>query len=64
MINSEYIPDSGDVVFVNNHLCAHGRSAFTTGQREENSKIVKCERRQMLRMMSKNQFNSYKIHDS
>ena len=53
LINSDYIPDSGDVIFVNNHLCAHGRSAFTAGQREENGKIVPCERRQMLRMMSK-----------
>lgn len=53
LINSDYIPNSGDVIFVNNHLCAHGRSAFTAGQREENGKIVKCERRQMLRMMSK-----------
>jgi hypothetical protein len=53
LINSEYVPNSGDVIFVNNHLCAHGRSAFVAGQREENGKIVKCERRQMLRMMSK-----------
>lgn len=53
LINSEYIPNSGDVIFVNNHLCAHGRSAFIAGQRTENGKIVKCERRQMLRMMSK-----------
>lgn len=53
LINSDYIPNSGDLIFVNNHLCAHGRSAFVAGQREENGKIVKCERRQMLRMMSK-----------
>lgn len=53
LINSDYIPDSGDVIFVNNHLCAHGRSAFVAGQRIENGEIVKCERRQMLRMMSK-----------
>ncbi|MDX6182898.1 taurine catabolism dioxygenase TauD [Flavobacterium sp. Fl-77] len=53
LINSDYIPNSGDVIFVNNHLCAHGRSAFVAGQREENGKIIKCERRQMLRMMSK-----------
>ncbi|UGU17586.1 TauD/TfdA family dioxygenase [Sinomicrobium kalidii] len=53
LINNNFIPESGDVVFVNNHLCAHGRSAFTAGQRNENGKIVKCERRQMLRMMSK-----------
>ncbi|WP_316632390.1 taurine catabolism dioxygenase TauD [uncultured Flavobacterium sp.] len=53
LINSEYVPNSGDVIFVNNHLCAHGRSAFVAGQREENGEIVKCERRQMLRMMSK-----------
>lgn len=53
LINSEYIPNSGDLIFVNNHLCAHGRSAFIAGQRIENGEIVKCERRQMLRMMSK-----------
>ncbi len=52
-INSEFTPESGDVIFVNNHLCAHGRSAFVAGQRMENGKLVKCERRQMLRMMSK-----------
>lgn len=53
LINSEYIPNAGDLIFVNNHLCAHGRNAFVAGQREENGKILKCERRQMLRMMSK-----------
>ncbi|SFW34776.1 Taurine catabolism dioxygenase TauD, TfdA family [Sinomicrobium oceani] len=53
LINSDFIPESGDVVFVNNHLCAHGRSAFVAGQRTENGKTIKCERRQMLRMMSK-----------
>lgn len=53
LINSEYVPNSGDVIFVNNHLCAHGRSAFIAGQRIENGKVIKCERRQMLRMMSK-----------
>lgn len=53
LINNEYIPDAGDLIFVNNHLCAHGRNAFTAGQRIENGKVIKCERRQMLRMMSK-----------
>ncbi|PXY42413.1 taurine catabolism dioxygenase TauD [Flavobacterium cheongpyeongense] len=53
LINSDYIPNSGDLIFVNNHLCAHGRSAFIAGQRIENGEIIKCERRQMLRMMSK-----------
>jgi L-asparagine oxygenase len=53
LINSDYIPDSGDLIFVNNHLCAHGRSAFVAGQRIENGEVIKCERRQMLRMMSK-----------
>ncbi|MGS2740733.1 taurine catabolism dioxygenase TauD [Sinomicrobium sp. M5D2P17] len=53
LINNEFIPESGDVIFVNNHLCAHGRSAFIAGQRTDNGRIVKCERRQMLRMMSK-----------
>lgn len=53
LINSEYIPNSGDLIFVNNHLCAHGRNAFVAGQREENGEILKCERRLMLRMMSK-----------
>ncbi len=52
-VNSDFIPEAGDVVFVNNHLCAHGRSAFVAGQRVENGQVTKCERRQMLRMMSK-----------
>lgn len=53
LIYTEYIPDEGDLVFVNNHLCAHGRSSFTAGQRIEDGKVILCERRQMLRMMSK-----------
>ncbi|SEW39642.1 hypothetical protein SAMN05428988_5125 [Chitinophaga sp. YR573] len=53
LIYSDYIPDSGDLVFVNNHLCAHGRNAFLAGYRRENGQLVKCERRMMLRMMSK-----------
>ncbi|WP_225860239.1 MULTISPECIES: TauD/TfdA family dioxygenase [Chitinophaga] len=53
LIYNEFIPDSGDLVFVNNHLCAHGRNAFMAGFREENGQMVKCERRLMLRMMSK-----------
>ena len=53
LINSSFTPEAGDVIFVNNHLCAHGRTAFVAGQRNENGKMVPCERRQMLRMMSK-----------
>jgi len=53
LIYQEFIPASGDLIFVNNHLCAHGRSAFMAGFREENGQLVKCERRLMLRMMSK-----------
>lgn len=53
LINNSFVPEAGDAVVVNNHLCAHGRSAFIAGQRNENGKLVKCERRQMLRMMSK-----------
>lgn len=41
------------MIFVNNHLCAHGRNAFMAGYRNENGRMVKCERRLMLRMMSK-----------
>jgi hypothetical protein len=53
LIYNDYIPDSGDLVFVNNHLCAHGRNAFQAGFRKENGQMIKCERRLMLRMMSK-----------
>lgn len=53
LIYNDYIPDAGDLVFVNNHLCAHGRNAFLAGFRKENGQLVKCERRMMLRMMSK-----------
>jgi hypothetical protein len=53
LIYNDYIPDSGDLVFVNNHLCAHGRNAFLAGFRNENGSLVPCERRMMLRMMSK-----------
>ncbi|HEX8015766.1 MAG TPA: taurine catabolism dioxygenase TauD [Flavobacterium sp.] len=53
LIYDEFIPNAGDLVFVNNHLCAHGRTAFRAGIREVNGESVKCERRQMLRMMSK-----------
>lgn len=52
-IYSDYIPQSGDLVFVNNHLCAHGRTAFQAGYKMQNGQLVPCERRQMLRMMSK-----------
>ncbi|WPQ61030.1 taurine catabolism dioxygenase TauD [Chitinophaga sancti] len=53
LIYNDYIPESGDLIFVNNHLCAHGRNAFVAGYRKENDRMVKCERRMMLRMMSK-----------
>jgi L-asparagine oxygenase len=53
LIYKGFIPDAGDLIFVNNHLCAHGRSAFTAGFKNENGKMVPCERRLMLRMMSK-----------
>ncbi|MCW3464207.1 taurine catabolism dioxygenase TauD [Chitinophaga nivalis] len=53
LIYNDYIPSSGDLVFVNNHLCAHGRNAFLAGMREENGQLVACPRRMMLRMMSK-----------
>ncbi|WP_142686707.1 taurine catabolism dioxygenase TauD [Chitinophaga polysaccharea] len=53
LIYNDFIPEAGDMIFVNNHLCAHGRSAFTAGYRNENGRMVKCERRLMLRMMSK-----------
>jgi L-asparagine oxygenase len=53
LIYDEFIPNAGDLVFVNNHLCAHGRTAFRAGFKEINGETIKCERRQMLRMMSK-----------
>ena len=53
LIYNEFIPEAGDLIFVNNHLCAHGRNAFLAGFREEFGQLVKCERRLMLRMMSK-----------
>ncbi|MDO5970717.1 taurine catabolism dioxygenase TauD [Flavivirga aquimarina] len=53
LIYDKFIPDSGDMIFVNNHLCAHGRNSFVAGQKRKNGKIIQCERRQMLRMMSK-----------
>lgn len=53
LIYNEFIPNSGDIIFVNNHICAHGRSSFVAGEKNKNGTIVKCERRQMLRMMSK-----------
>ncbi|PWV54333.1 taurine catabolism dioxygenase TauD [Chitinophaga sp. S165] len=53
LIYNDFIPESGDLIFVNNHLCAHGRNAFLAGFKEENGQLVKCERRLMLRMMSK-----------
>lgn len=53
LIYNDFIPEAGDMIFVNNHLCAHGRNAFMAGYRNENGEMVKCERRLMLRMMSK-----------
>jgi L-asparagine oxygenase len=53
LIYNDYVPDAGDLVFVNNHLCAHGRNAFLAGFKKENGQLVPCERRMMLRMMSK-----------
>lgn len=53
LIYNELIPDAGDLVFVNNHLCAHGRNAFQAGVRNVNGQLIPCERRMMLRMMSK-----------
>lgn len=53
LIYNEFVPESGDLIFVNNHLCAHGRNAFEAGVKVVNGKRIKCERRQMMRMMSK-----------
>lgn len=53
LIYSGFTPQAGDVILVNNHLCAHGRSAFKAGVRNINGVEDKCERRIMLRMMSK-----------
>ncbi|MFD2288112.1 taurine catabolism dioxygenase TauD [Pedobacter petrophilus] len=53
LIYDQFIPNAGDLIFVNNHLCAHGRTAFKAGVKAVDGKIIPCERRQMLRMMSK-----------
>jgi L-asparagine oxygenase len=53
LIYSGFTPQAGDVILVNNHLCAHGRSAFKAGVRNINGIENQCERRIMLRMMSK-----------
>ncbi|WP_284461678.1 TauD/TfdA family dioxygenase [Chryseobacterium sp.] len=53
LIYSDFTPQAGDVILVNNHLCAHGRSAFRAGVRNIDGVEYPCERRIMLRMMSK-----------
>lgn len=53
LIYSDFTPQAGDVILVNNHLCAHGRSAFRAGVRNIDGIEHPCERRIMLRMMSK-----------
>lgn len=53
LIYSNFIPQAGDVILVNNHLCAHGRSAFRAGIKNVNGVESPCEKRIMLRMMSK-----------
>jgi hypothetical protein len=53
LIYSGFTPQAGDVILVNNHLCAHGRSAFRAGVRNIDGIEQPCERRIMLRMMSK-----------
>lgn len=53
LIYNKFIPDSGDLILVNNHLCAHGRNSFVAGLKNIDGKSIKCERRLMLRMMSK-----------
>ncbi|AZB16838.1 taurine catabolism dioxygenase TauD [Chryseobacterium indologenes] len=53
LIYSGFTPQAGDVILVNNHLCAHGRSAFRAGVRNIDGIEQACERRIMLRMMSK-----------
>lgn len=53
LVYSDFTPQAGDVILVNNHLCAHGRSAFRAGIRNIDGVEYSCERRIMLRMMSK-----------
>ncbi|MDR6922580.1 TauD/TfdA family dioxygenase [Chryseobacterium sp. 2987] len=53
LIYSDFTPQAGDVILVNNHLCAHGRSAFRAGVRNIDGVEHQCQRRIMLRMMSK-----------
>ncbi len=52
LIFKEFIPSSGDLVFVNNKMVSHGRSAFTAGYKNVNGTLIPCEKRWMLRMMS------------
>jgi len=52
LIYKEFIPSSGDMVFVNNKMVSHGRSPFEAGFKTVDGKKVPCEKRWMLRMMS------------
>ncbi len=52
LIFKGYVPSSGDLVFVNNKMVSHGRSAFVAGFKKVDGILVPCEKRWMLRMMS------------
>lgn len=62
LIYSGFTPQAGDVILVNNHLCAHGRSAFRAGVRNVDGVEHRCERRIMLRMMSKVSLMEMRAH--
>lgn len=51
-IYQDFIPCSGDMVFVNNRIVAHGRSLFMAGYKKVGNELIPCEKRWMLRMMS------------
>jgi L-asparagine oxygenase len=52
LIYKDFRPQAGDVILINNALCAHGRSSFQAGITVENGRAVECERRWMMRVMS------------
>jgi len=62
LIYSDFTPQAGDVILVNNHLCAHGRSAFRAGVKNVNGVELACEKRIMLRMMSKVSLMDMRAH--
>ncbi len=52
LIYKDFVPSSGDLIFVNNKMVSHGRSAFKAGFMDVDGVSVPCEKRFMVRMMS------------